>query len=128
MFDDNLIPIESYEIDPHPNYTLFKLHTKIGTLPLYTTSEVNEQIRKDFRRPVTHDIISGVVEGFELNILKCVIDHVEDSVYYAKLFIERLGQEIVSIDVRPSDVLILLKQHKFPLYVSQKVLDSSKDS
>lgn len=127
MFDEKLIPIDSYEIDPHPNYTLFKLHTKQGTVPLYTSSEVNEKLRKDFRRPVTHDIILGVVEGFDLKIIKCIIDHVEDSIYYAKLFIDRNGKEIVSIDIRPSDVLILMKQHKFPVYVAQKVIDLAKD-
>ncbi|MBU6149122.1 MAG: bifunctional nuclease family protein [Verrucomicrobia bacterium] len=127
MFDEKLIPIDSYEIDPHPNYTLFKLHTKQGTVPLYTSSEVNEKLRKDFRRPVTHDIILGVVEGFDLKIIKCIIDHVEDSIYYAKLFIDRNGKEIVSIDIRPSDVLILMKQHKFPVYVAQKVIDLTKD-
>jgi len=127
MFDEKLIPIDSYEIDPHPNYTLFKLHTKQGTVPLYTCSDVNEKLRKDFRRPVTHDIILGVVEGFDLKIIKCIIDHVEDSIYYAKLFIDRNGQEIVAIDIRPSDVLILMKQHKFPIYVAQKVIDLTKD-
>jgi bifunctional DNase/RNase len=127
MFDEKLIPIDSYEIDPHPSYTLFKLHTKQGTVPLYTSSDVNEKLRKDFRRPVTHDIISGVVEGFDLKIIKCIIDHVEDSIYYAKLFIDRNGEEIVAIDIRPSDVLILMKQHKFPIYVAQKVIDLTKD-
>ncbi|MBM3195498.1 MAG: bifunctional nuclease family protein [Chlamydiae bacterium] len=127
MFDETLIPIESYEVDPHPNYTLFKLHTKKGTIPLYTSSDVNEQLRREYRRPITHDIISGVVEGFELKIIKCIIDHVEESIYFAKLFVDRSGKEIVSIDIRPSDVLILLKTHKFPLYISQKVIDLTKD-
>jgi hypothetical protein len=88
---------------------------------------VNEQLRREYRRPVTHDIISGVVEGFELKIIKCIIDHVEESIYFAKLFLDRSGKEIVSIDIRPSDVLILLKTHKFPLYISQKVIDLTKD-
>jgi bifunctional DNase/RNase len=125
MFEDAMVPIESYEIDPHPNYTLFKLHTKKGTVPLYTSLEVNENLRREFRRPITHDIITGVVAGFDLKIMKCIIDHVEDSIYFAKLYLDRSGQEIVSIDIRPSDVLILLKTTKFPLFVSQKVLDAT---
>ncbi len=127
MFPDHpLIPIDSYEIDPHPNYTLFKLHTKNGTIPLYTASAVNDQLNHQSNRPVTHDIISGLVEGFNLKILKCTIDHMENSIYYAKLFVHRSTEEIVSIDVRPSDVLILLRHHRFPLYITQKVLDLSK--
>jgi bifunctional DNase/RNase len=123
MFREKLIPVESYEIDPNPTYTLFKLHTSGGTVPLYTSVEVSKVYSKESKRPHVHDVLYGVVTGFDLKILKCIIDHMEESIYYAKIFLEKDQKEVVSVDIRPSDVLILLKQHRFPLYISQKVLD-----
>ena len=57
---------------------------------------------KTFVRPLTHDLMLSVIDGFGGKLTRVVIDRVEQSTIYAKLFLERDGRTL-TLDARPSD-------------------------
>jgi bifunctional DNase/RNase len=53
---------------------------------------------------------------------------VEDTVYYARLFVEQqIGDQkvILEIDARPSDCITLAIIHKIPLFCKSEVLEKA---
>lgn len=77
-------------------------------------------------RPLTHDLITSMFKGFEISVKQVVINDVQDTVYYARLFLEQMRGEtrhIVEIDGRPSDFITLALMHNAPVYCSKEVLD-----
>jgi bifunctional DNase/RNase len=57
---------------------------------------------KAFPRPLTHDLMLSVIDGFGGKLTKVAIDRVGGATIYAKLFLERDGQTL-TLDARPSD-------------------------
>lgn len=55
-----------------------------------------------FIRPLTHDLITEILERNELEIDKLTIDDLRNNIYYAKLYLN--GE---AYDVRPSDGIAL---------------------
>ena len=81
-------------------------------------------------RPLTHDLIAGVFAGLGVKVQKVVVNDLKDDTFYARLYLLQendLGRNVVEIDARPSDSIVLALQQKRPLYVVQKVFDSVED-
>jgi bifunctional DNase/RNase len=74
-----------------------------------------------FPRPLTHDLIAIVIEGFKAKVTKVVISELKENTFYASIFVEREGQ-VLSIDARPSDSIALALRAKAPLYVNEQLL------
>ena len=65
-------------------------------------------------------------KGFEINVKQVVINDMQDTIYYARLFLEQMRGEtrhIVEIDGRPSDFITLALMHNAPVYCSKDVLE-----
>ena len=78
-------------------------------------------------RPMTHDLIKILLMGLDASIQKVVVSELKDDTFYALIWLERQGK-LISIDSRPSDALALALRHDCPIYVEEKVLQSSKNS
>lgn len=77
-------------------------------------------------RPSTHDLISHIFRGLDIKVKQVVISDVQDTVYFARLFLEQKNGEIlhiVEIDARPSDCIALALIHKAPLYCTLEALE-----
>lgn len=77
-------------------------------------------------RPQTHDLISSIFKGLEVRVKQVVIIDVQETIYYARLFLEQYRgdlRHIVEIDCRPSDCITLALMHNAPVYCSREVLD-----
>jgi bifunctional DNase/RNase len=77
-------------------------------------------------RPLTHNLIDRVLEGFDIRVKSIVITEIVDDAFHATLTLEQNGHE-VEIDCRPSDGLVLSVLHKTPIFVTRKVLDEAED-
>ena len=79
-------------------------------------------------RPLTHDLVVGVVEDLGGELQDVVITHLKDSTYFADLRV-RLGSDLVQIDSRPSDAIAVAVScdPPLPIYVEQEVLDKALD-
>jgi bifunctional DNase/RNase len=72
-------------------------------------------------RPMTHDLIGGVINGLQANLERVVITELRDRTFFANLILRRNG-ELVEIDSRPSDAIALAVLLKVPIYVAERVL------
>ena len=75
-------------------------------------------------RPLTHDLIRNLFFEFDLTLKEVIINDLIDSVFYAKLICEHLGNTI-EIDSRTSDALALAVRFKCPVYTYEKIMDEA---
>jgi len=81
-------------------------------------------------RPLTHDLINQIFQGFGITVQRVVISDLKNSTYFARLILQQeneLGRKIVELDARPSDCLALATAQKKPVFVSRRLLDQVED-
>jgi bifunctional DNase/RNase len=76
---------------------------------------------------MTHDLIKILLMGLETSIRKVVVSELKDDTFYALIWLERNGN-LISVDSRPSDALALALRHDCPIFVDDRVLQTSKNS
>jgi hypothetical protein len=75
-------------------------------------------------RPLTHDLTISVIESLGGQLIRAAIVESQESIFYARLTIERDGEEI-EIDARPSDAIALALRAEAPFYVSEEILNAA---
>ena len=81
-------------------------------------------------RPLTHDLIANILQGFNISVERVVITDLKNSTYFARLILQQqneLGRKIVEIDARPSDCLAIAAAQKRPIYVSAALFEQVED-
>ena len=81
-------------------------------------------------RPLTHDLLSHVFQGFGIEVERVVITELKNSTYFARMILKmenELGTKIVELDARPSDCLAIASAQKVPVYVSNTLFDEVED-
>ena len=73
-------------------------------------------------RPLTHDLVTSVIDSLGAELRDIFISELKDHTYFAKLRIHQNGEPI-EVDCRPSDALALAVTAKVPIYVADEVLD-----
>jgi uncharacterized protein len=126
--------IRGLMMDPMTNMPIVVLKDLSGdaVLPIwvgiYEANAIALEIEKvTTPRPMTHDLIKVLLMGLEATIKKVVVSELRDDTFYALIWLEREGS-LISIDSRPSDALALALRHDCPIYVEEKVLQSSQKS
>jgi bifunctional DNase/RNase len=79
-------------------------------------------------RPLTHDLLHSIFEGFEIKVKQVVINDIQDTVYYARLFLEQSKdglRHIIEVDARPSDCITLALMSNAPVYCTRDVLQKT---
>ena len=92
---------------------------------IFEATSIDRRV-KQYRspRPLTHDLLVGVVEGMGAEIQDVVISELREHTYFARLRI-RFEGELIEVDARPSDaiaVAVTCDPH-LPIYVAEEVLD-----
>src|SRR5262249_17382968 len=72
-------------------------------------------------RPVLHDLLYNLLQGFQARLEKVVIDAVQESTYFAQLYVTQQDLTMIA-DARPSDALALALKFQAPIYVAEAVL------
>lgn len=75
-------------------------------------------------RPMTHDLLSSVIETLDTMVEKVEITRVEDGTFYAAIFLRGEGRSLV-VDARPSDSIALAVRSRAPIFVSSDVLETA---
>ena len=81
-------------------------------------------------RPLTHDLINNIFNGFGISVERVIITELKNSTYYARLILKQdneLGKKIVEIDARPSDCLAIATAQKRPIFVSSVLFEEVED-
>jgi uncharacterized protein len=126
--------IRGLMMDPMTNMPIVVLKDLSGdsVLPIwvgiYEANAIALEIEKvTTPRPMTHDLIKVVLMGLDTSIRKVVVNELKDDTFYAMIWLEREGR-LISVDSRPSDALALALRHDCPIFVDEKVLQSSRNS
>jgi bifunctional DNase/RNase len=77
------------------------------------------------QRPMTHDLIHSILNNLESKVIKIVVNGLKENTYYALIYLNRKGDEIV-IDSRPSDAIAIALAVDAPIFVSDQVIEKAK--
>ncbi len=78
-------------------------------------------------RPMTHDLLRNVIRQIEGDVVRVVINNLEENTFYAQIHIKVANREL-TVDSRPSDAIALALRTKSPLFVEEAVLEKSRSS
>ncbi|MCW5556419.1 MAG: bifunctional nuclease family protein [Verrucomicrobiae bacterium] len=81
-------------------------------------------------RPLTHDLIGHIFQGFGIAVERVVITELRNATYFARIILRQeneLGSKLVELDARPSDCLALAAAQKRPIYVTSKLFSEAED-
>ncbi len=131
--NDSLIPIHFTKVMQTKAYTAFILGNSEKQFAIYTKPHVGEDIQahlaeKHSPRPLTHDLIAMIFRGLDIQIMQIVIEDIQDTVFFARLFIQQQiddKKHFLEIDSRPSDCLTLALMKNIPIYCKKEVLEKA---
>lgn len=113
------------------SYTVIVLKTKDVKFAIYVEPNVGKILQmyltdQEKPRPWTHDLMYSVFRGLDIGVRQVVIHDLQDTTYFARLFLEQQRgalRHIVEIDARPSDCIALALMQNAPIYCTKDVLD-----
>lgn len=76
---------------------------------------------RELPRPLTHDLLKVLLKSLGGDLDMIVIDSIQDSTYYATLYVRDKAGRIHEIDARPSDSIALALRTSSPIYISDEV-------
>lgn len=128
-----LIPITFNKIMQSRSYTVIILGTDQKRFAIYTDPAVGRNIQTYLTeehkpRPFTHDLINAIFRGFGIKPLQIVINDIEDTIYFARLYLEqKVGEQktVLEIDARPSDCVTLALLNNIPVFCRKEILEKA---
>lgn len=111
-------------------YTVIILGAEDKRFAIYTDPNTGKTLQffltqVETPRPLSHELFSKIFEGFNIRVKQVIITDVEDTVYFARLFLEQEEngiRKIIEIDARPSDSLIIALMANAPVYCKKEVM------
>lgn len=79
-------------------------------------------------RPLTHDLMSTLLEALGVTLEKIVIDKLIDNTFHAKLYLKTGNNGVKIIDARPSDSIALAVRTKSALFIEDEVFKKLAES
>ncbi len=82
--------------------------------------------RIDTPRPLTHDLIKNILMQLDANVDKIVVTDLQENTFYAVIHL-RMNGDRITIDSRPSDAIALALRTDAPIYVTEEVINNSRN-
>lgn len=131
--DSELVQLTFDKIMQTRAYTVVILGAEEKRFAIYTDPAIGRTLQIYLTniakpRPLTHDLMDSIFRGLDVNILQVVINDIQDTVYYARLFLEQSVNDIrhiMEIDARPSDCITLALMNNVPVYCTREVLEKT---
>jgi bifunctional DNase/RNase len=76
-------------------------------------------------RPMTHDLVTNLLNEFDISVEKIVVTDVRDNTFYANIHCFH-HQQTFTIDSRPSDAIALSLRMEAPIFVEEEVVDKAQ--
>ena len=121
--------VEGLLFDPRSGMYILLLHQIDGneTLPIWIGKPEADAIALALGkvltpRPLTHDLIKNVFDGFNVKVTRIVITEIVDNTYYAHIHATD-GKREATIDSRPSDAVAVALRVGAPIFVEEGVLE-----
>lgn len=128
-----IVPMQFEKVVQSKNYSCIVIGTEEKRIGIFSSTETGKLMQQYLTgsskpRPMTHDLLNCIFKGLDLKVKHVVVNDVQDTVFFARLFLEQqVGDmtHIVEIDARPSDCITLAIMHKAPIYCSTEVLEKA---
>lgn len=95
----------------------------IGTMEATAIAAALEGQPSD--RPVTHMLTNDLVKSLGGSISRVVIDRVEETTFYATIYLRCPNGMFTRVDARPSDAIALAARANAPLFVEEEVMNAA---
>jgi bifunctional DNase/RNase len=82
--------------------------------------------RVDTPRPMTHDLLKNVLHHFDAEVERIVVTELKDNTFYAVIHLQCGGHPML-IDSRPSDAIALALRTDAPIFVTETVIQNSRN-
>lgn len=79
------------------------------------------------QRPLTHDLLSKIIESLEAKVKKIVVKKLQGNTYFADLELEDKEGKVIQIDSRPSDAMALAIRVNSPIFANESILSDSEN-
>jgi bifunctional DNase/RNase len=130
MMGSELIPLSFDKIMQTRAYTVVILGSGDKRFAIYTDPSIGKMLQMlltgvEKPRPLTHDLVYLIFQGVGLSVMQVVINDIQDTVYFARLFLEQYCdgiRHIIEIDARPSDSITFALMANAPVYCTEEVL------
>lgn len=128
-----LVPLSFDKIMQTRSYTVVILSGMNKRFAIYTDPSIGRVLQlyltgTEKPRPLTYDLIHSIFTAMNIRIKQVVINDIQDTIYFARLFLEqhRDGiRNIIEIDSRPSDSITLALMSNAPVYCTKEVLEKT---
>lgn len=94
----------------------------IGTFEAQAIALELEHIKPP--RPMTHDLLKSLVQGFGALVKYVIINDLREGTYYSEIVFDFEGNELTQ-DARPSDAIALAVRFAAPIYVMAHILEEA---
>jgi bifunctional DNase/RNase len=126
--DASLVKIEKVDVVSSPVGPVLMLQARSRAIPVFVDPVVAESIQAaltggKLARPLTHDLMRSVLQGFDGKVTQAVVT-LKERTFYGALTVS-LGKSIKVFDSRSSDAIALAIHFKAPILVSPELLDSA---
>jgi uncharacterized protein len=123
-----LVRIEGFEVVASPLGHVVLLKAQGKAIPIFIDAIVAQSIHgalsgEKFPRPLSHDLMRSILEGFDGKISRVVVT-LKGATYYADLTVAMRGTTKV-FDSRSSDAIALAIHFNAPVLVSKELLDKA---
>lgn len=130
---NELVQLSFDKIMQTRTYTVVVLGARDKRFAIYTEPGIGRILQMyltgaEKQRPLTHDLINSIFTGLNVRIRQVIINDVQDTIYYARIFLEQEIEgilHILEIDARPSDCITLALMNNVPVYCTHEVLDKT---
>lgn len=97
----------------------------VGNAEAFAIANGLEEI--DMPRPMTHDLITTILKGFQTSLKSVQVYKLDGGTFYAYLILSQeddssADTSIIKIDCRPSDAIAIAVRMSSPVYVDEEVL------
>ncbi|MEK7747472.1 MAG: bifunctional nuclease family protein [Nitrospirota bacterium] len=122
------VKVQGLVFDPHQNTYIVVLREEEtnDVLPIWIgrpeANAIGLAVEGVFyQRPLTHDLISNVVDKIGAKIISVVLTDLRDTTYYSKIHLWYNDLE-VTIDSRPSDAIALALRADAPIFINDRLI------
>ena len=78
-------------------------------------------------RPMTHDLISKIIDSLDGKVQKIIISEIIENTFYAVIELKPSAKtKVIRIDSRPSDAIAIAVRTGVPIFVSEQVMMKAK--
>jgi len=128
-----LVPLNFSKIMQSKSYTVVVLGDEKKRFAIYMEPQVGKTLLSFLTdekrpRPLSHELFFSILDNLSIKVLQIVIQDLEETVYLARIFLEQqIGEKknIVEIDARPSDAIMLALMSGAPILCNKEVLDKT---